>query len=197
MPEKVRSTYNAAKHHCVCVPPLINIAKVEVLTARGAPVFIGTELARLHANNQVITLRSKISGVLDRVLVNDAEVVFSNQALFEIRNTNIIRGRAGNKMEPRTTDNSKPTLPTEKLNKPSSPRPEFFRQPAAGDRSNQSTSWIRLVSVSTTFFTPPRVGSLPLNDKAQKNSLNRLNTTKDQKPHNSRNQRTRKYPHAH
>lgn len=109
MTQVLTNLHNPAKNHCVCVPNTIKMATVELLTARGAPVFIGTELAILQFDNITITLRSKISGVVDRVLVDNNQLVHSNQELFELRNVNIIRGRAGNKMQPAPSPTPKPT----------------------------------------------------------------------------------------
>jgi hypothetical protein len=89
------------KHHVVSVPKNIKVAKVEILTFKGAPAFIGTMLARLHFdNNKSIILYSKMSGVVNRILVTNEEIVSCGQRLFELRNINISRTKAGQKMKP-------------------------------------------------------------------------------------------------
>lgn len=89
------------KYQVVSVPFEIKNAKVEILTFRGAPAFLGTKLAKLYYDDgKFIILHSKMSGVVNRVLVNNDEIVFSGQRLFELRNTNITRTRTGHKMKP-------------------------------------------------------------------------------------------------
>ncbi len=117
MTNNLTTEHDATKHHCVYVPIIIKLAKVELLKVRGAPVFIGTELAKLHFNNTTLSIYSKMSGVIDRVLVDNDQVVFGNQELFEIRNTNVIRGRSGNKMEPSPHPTPKPTYKKEEPRK--------------------------------------------------------------------------------
>lgn len=91
----------ALKYHVVSVPDNIKVAKVEILTFRGAPAFLGTMLAKLHFdNNKSIVLSSKMSGVVNRILINNDDIVSCGQRLFELRNTNISRTKAGQKMKP-------------------------------------------------------------------------------------------------
>ena len=101
MQELVINRENAMKHRVVSVPNSIKVAKVEILTFLGAPAFLGTMLAKLHVdNNRSIVLHSKMSGVVNRILVKNDELVFCDQRLFELRNTNISRTKAGHKMQP-------------------------------------------------------------------------------------------------
>lgn len=97
------------KHYIVSVPNHINAAKVEILTFRGAPAFLGTMLAKLYFDNKTIILYSKMSGVVNRILVNNDEIVSCGQRLFELRNTNISRTRSGNKMQPSNSFAPKPS----------------------------------------------------------------------------------------
>jgi hypothetical protein len=100
---------NVIKHHVVSVPSTIKVAKVEILTFRGAPAFLGTRLAKLYFdNNKSIILYSKMSGVVNRILVNNDDMVSCGQRLFELRNTNISRTKAGHKMKPSTLPIPKP-----------------------------------------------------------------------------------------
>lgn len=117
MPNSIPTEHDATKHHCVYVPIVVKSAKIELLKVRGAPVFVGTELAKLHFDNTTLTVYSKMSGVIDRVLVDNDQLVFGKQELFEIRNTNVIRGRAGNKMEPSPAPSPKPTCKKEESKK--------------------------------------------------------------------------------
>lgn len=101
MPERVTNHEDVIKHHVVSVPSNIEVAKVEILTFRGAPAFPGTILAKLHFdNNQSVALYSKMSGVVNRILVNDDDEVSCDQRLVELRNTNTSRTRTGNKIKP-------------------------------------------------------------------------------------------------
>ena len=100
--------HNPNKHHSICVPAGINRARIEILRSRGAPVYIGTELAILHTQEGALVLSSKMSGVVNRVCVDDNQMVNNHQELFELRNTNVHRDKNGNKMEPapRLTNNT-------------------------------------------------------------------------------------------
>ncbi len=126
MPNSIPTEHDATKHHCVYVPIVVKSAKIELLKVRGAPVFVGTELARLHFDNTTLTVYSKMSGVIDRVLVDNDQLVIGKQELFEIRNTNVIRGRAGNKMEPSPPLAPKPTGKREEPRQKSSDYPKKF-----------------------------------------------------------------------
>jgi hypothetical protein len=90
----------AIKHHVVYVPDNITVAKVEILTFRGAPAFLGTRLAKLYFDNDSIILCSQMSGVVNRIIVENDQIVSSGQELFELRNVNIIRDKSGQKMNP-------------------------------------------------------------------------------------------------
>lgn len=92
---------NPYKHQVVKVPDDIEFATVELCTFKGAPAFLGTTLVTLHyGNNQEITLNSKMSGVVNQILVDNGEIVKSGQELVELRNININRDKEGHKMHP-------------------------------------------------------------------------------------------------
>lgn len=106
----VSSDHNPNKHHSICVPDDISVANIEILRSRGAPVYIGTELAILHFQDESVVLTSKMSGVVNRVCVDDNQVVYHGQQLLELRNTNVHRDKSGKKMEPTPRPALKPTL---------------------------------------------------------------------------------------
>lgn len=96
----VSTDHNPNKHHSISVPLGIDSARIEILRSRGAPVYIGTELAILHLSDRTVLLTSKMSGVVNRVCVDDNQLVHHGQELFELRNTNVHRDKSGKKMEP-------------------------------------------------------------------------------------------------
>ncbi len=100
MQETLTSRDKAMKYHVVRVPNDIDRATVELLTFRGAPAFLGTMLAKLHFANKTIILYSEMCGVVDRVLIDNEQVVCCGQELIELRNTNVSRDKAGKKMQP-------------------------------------------------------------------------------------------------
>ena len=55
-----------------------------------------------------IILYSEMCGVVDRVLIDNEQVVCSGQELIELRNTNVSRDKAGKKMQPASLPIPKP-----------------------------------------------------------------------------------------
>lgn len=108
MKENSTYDYNPVKHHVVSVPKNIKVAKVEILTFRGAPTFLGTMLAKLCFDGESIIIYSKICGVVDRILVENDDIVSCGQELFELRNTNVSRRKSGNKSGPSNSPTPKP-----------------------------------------------------------------------------------------
>jgi hypothetical protein len=108
MRQNLTNRDQAFEYHTVCVPEDIKMATVELLMFRGGPVFLGTALAKLYIGDKSVIIRSKMSGVVDRVLIADSEMVFGGQVIFELRNTNVSRDRAGNKKEPSNLPIPKP-----------------------------------------------------------------------------------------
>ncbi|MDF2866698.1 MAG: hypothetical protein K0S11_168 [Gammaproteobacteria bacterium] len=108
MQEILTSRDKAMKYHVVRVPNNIDRATIEVLTFRGAPAFLGTMLAKLHFADKCIILYSEMCGVVDRVLIDNEQVVCSGQELIELRNTNVSRDKAGKKMQPASLPIPKP-----------------------------------------------------------------------------------------
>jgi hypothetical protein len=108
MQETLTNRDKAMKYHVVRVPNNIDRATVEILTFRGAPAFLGTMLAKLHFADKTIILYSQMCGVVDRVLINNEQVVCCGQELIELRNTNVSRDKAGKKMQPTSLPVPKP-----------------------------------------------------------------------------------------
>lgn len=108
MQETLTSRDKAMKYHVVRVPNNIDRATVEILTFRGAPAFLGTMLAKLHFADKCIILYSEMCGVVDRVLIDNEQVVCCGQELIELRNTNVSRDKAGKKMQPASLPVPKP-----------------------------------------------------------------------------------------
>jgi hypothetical protein len=88
------------KHHYVSVPENIACARVEILTFKGAPAYVGTRLAKLHYDDKTIILYSKMSGVVNCILVDNDQVVRGDERLFELRNVNVVRDKSGRKHTP-------------------------------------------------------------------------------------------------
>lgn len=97
------------KHHVVYVPDNIAVAKVEILTFRGAPAFLGTRLAKLYFEDNSIILCSQMSGVVNRILVDNDQLVSCGQELFELRNANTVRDKSRHKKNPAKSPLSNPT----------------------------------------------------------------------------------------
>lgn len=149
--------YHANKDHSVCVPKAVMQARIEILRSRGAPVFIGTELAKLHLENQTIILRSNMSGVVDRVCVDDNQFVVEGQELFEIRNCNVNREKAGNKIEMTYATPCIPRPQPQRANQALKPRPQrttsqisFFHS----SNINQFSSNFTQMNFMKTNLTP-------------------------------------------
>lgn len=99
---KKSTAYNHPNRYLsVRVPDEILSATVELLSFRGAPVFIGTELAKLILDDKTLIIRSQMSGVVNRVSVDNGQIVSRGDDLFELRNINTVRDKAGHKLEPR------------------------------------------------------------------------------------------------
>lgn len=94
------NSYDSVKDHVVCVPEAIESARVELVSFPGAPVFVGSALAKLFLDNEVIVVRSKMSGVVNRVVAENDQFVSGGDELFEIRNCHTVRGKKGKYVKP-------------------------------------------------------------------------------------------------
>ena len=100
MDNALTSRNEVVKHQTIRVPHNIKLARVEILTFRGAPAFIGTPLAKLYWDDQTTILSSKMSGVVDRILIDPDQMVTRGQILFELRNINVVRDKSRNQIKP-------------------------------------------------------------------------------------------------
>lgn len=98
------------KNLTINVPKDIEEARVELLTFRGAPIFVGTTVAKLHFDKTSLILSSKMSGVVDCILVNNNETVFAGQRLFEFRFINVNRRKSGSSNRPTFLQPPKPCI---------------------------------------------------------------------------------------